>query len=165
MGISGINWFASFGFGLVLIGGVLVVLIIVRSVTSFSFSPPMPSTAIEVRPQRNPPAPYVTFLPDSLLDIGAEEFHWAFLRSATWEIFLAIPFLATQAGYWAAWVAVLLALPEVLRYQITFTQRLCKCALLITTTVLFLFTRNLWLSWFLHTLGWSVLASVTPNDA
>lgn len=171
MGLAGINWFASFGFGLVLIGGVLVVLIIVRSVTSFSFSALLPSAAPRAAlPQHNLPrhdlsVRYAAAFPGSFLDIGAEEFHWAFLRSAAWEIFLAFPILAVQAGYWAAWVAVLLALPEVLRYQVTVSQRLCKCALLVTTTVLFLFTRNLWLSWLLHTLGWALLAPAVPTDA
>lgn len=165
MGLSGINWFASFGFGLVLIGGVLVLLIIIRSVTSFSFSA-LPSSPArnEIVPQRDLAVRYPANFLSSFLDIGAEEFHWAFLRSATWEILLAFPLLATQAGYWAAWVAVLLALPEVLRYQVTSAQRLCKCALLITTTVLFLFTRNLWLSWLLHTLGWALLLPSLPNE-
>ncbi len=159
MGLTGIDWFASFGFGLVLLGGVLVLLIIVRSMAAFplaAVSPSLaPAAATDPRSYRNTRT--ATALPISLVDIGAEEFHWAFLRSALWEIFLVFPLLAPQAGYWAAWATVLLALPEAFRYQATFSQRICKCALLVTTTVLFLFTRNLWLSWLLHVLGWSLL--------
>ncbi len=166
MGLTGINWFASFGVGLVLIGGVLVLLILVRSVTAFSAAAsPTGSAPInrsELRTANTEQT--VAALPVSLLTIGAEEFHWAFLRSALWEICLALPLLAPQAGYWAAWIAVLLALPEALRYQTTFAQRFCKCALLITTTVLFLFTRNFWLSWLLHGLGWAILAPTAQNS-
>jgi|GEM_PF-601180 len=166
MGLTGINWFASFGFGLVLIGGVLVVLIIVRSVTAFPVAnAPVAHAPAEAAGSQNYLTPRTAAaLPVSLVAIGAEEFHWAFLRSALWEIFLAFPLLAPQAGYWAAWMAVLLALPEALRYQTSFSQRICKCALLVTTTVLFLFTRNLWLSWLLHVLGWTLLAPASKDE-
>jgi len=158
MGLTGINWFASFGFGLILIGGVLALLIMIRSVTDFSLSA-LPTAQLNLLPRSaSLPIRYASSLPGSILDIGAEEFHWAFLRSALWESFLLVPLLATQAGYWAAWITVLLALPEILQYHQTSTQRLCKGALLVTTTVLFLFTRNLWLIWLLHTLGWTLLA-------
>ncbi len=165
MGLTGINWFASFGFGLVLLGGVLVLLIIVRSITAF----PLATVSSAVAPETTGPSAYrnarnATALPISLVDIGAEEFHWAFLRGALWEIFLVFPILAPQAGYWAAWTALLLALPEALRYQATFSQRICKCALLVISTVLFLFTRNLWLSWLLHILSWTLLAPASANS-
>ncbi|MEZ4732051.1 MAG: hypothetical protein R3E79_33460 [Caldilineaceae bacterium] len=165
MGLIGINLFASFGFGLVLIGSILALLIVIRSVTDFSLSTlPTPQLNLLLRSE-SLPIRYASSLPDSVLDIGAEEFHWAFLRSALWESFLLVPLLATQAGYWAAWVTVLLALPEIFRYHQTFTQRLCKGALLVTTTVLFLFTRNLWLTWLLHTLGWTLLSpSVADHE-
>lgn len=160
MGLTGIHWSASFGFGLVLIGGVLVVLLMVRSITALS---------LPVNPPPNPLAQQSTYLsvhaatalPISLLQLGAEEFHLAFLRSAIWEILLTFPQSSPQAGYWAAWTALGLALPEALHYHPTFAQRFCKCALLVTTTVLFIFTRNLWLSWLLHSLGWAILAPAT----
>jgi hypothetical protein len=173
LGLTGINWSASFGFGLVLIGGVLLLLLLVRSVMVFSI--PVPQATLQSLPPidfpakiAHPPLPshpnygqYIITLPTSFLDLGAEEFHLAFLRSALWEIFLAVPLATAQAGYWAAWTALLIALPESLHDSMSFSQRLCKCALLVTTTVLFIFTRNLWLSWLLHLLGWMLLAPST----
>lgn len=165
MGLTGINWFASFGVGLVLMGGILVLLVLVRSVTAFSGATLRPARMPGTQTRANPTARTAAAIPVSLLAIGAEEFHAAFLRSTLWEICLALPWLAPQAGYWAAWPALLLALPEAMRYQTTFAQRLCKGVLLLTTTVLFLFTRNFWLSWLLHILGWMLLAPSAIADA
>ena len=141
LGLTGINWSASFGFGLVLIGGVLLLLMIVRSVMVFSV--PIPQATSPANLPANFPSPgaptslpsqtnylnrrYIKALPTSFLDLGAEEFHLAFLRSALWEIFLALPLTTAQAGYWAAWVALCVALPESLHYHTDFSQRLCKC--------------------------------------
>ena len=171
LGLTGINWSASFGFGLVLIGSVLVVIIIVRSVMAFSLAA-APTTALPATPVHlaQPTThnylhnSYTTGLPIAFLTSGAEEFHLAFLRSASWELLLAWPLFTVQANYWAAWIALVLALPEALHYQTTVTQRLCKGALLVTTTVLFIFTRNLWLSWLLHLLGWTLLAPAAGRD-
>lgn len=176
LGITGINWFASFGFGLVLIGGMLVVLVIIRSVIAFSVTATALATApVAVSPATRPHPPpllpgtarqqrYATSLTHSFFNLGAEEFHLAFLRSALWELLLTTSPAITQAGYWAAWVALALALPETLYYQTTFAQRFCKGALLVATTVLFIFTRNFWLSWLLHLLGWLVLAPSAFRD-
>lgn len=170
LGLTGINWFASFGFGLVLIGSVLVVLILVRSVMAFSFSA-TPAAPFDTTPHPpDPPAApgalpraYATPFPIAFFDIGAEEFHLAFLRSACWELLLAWPLSSIQALYWAAWIALALALPEALHHP-TMAQRLGKGALLVTTTVLFIFTRNLWLSWLLHLLGWMLLTPLSGRD-
>lgn len=170
LGLTGINWSASFGFGLVLIGSVLVVLVVIRSVMAFALAP-VPTTALPA----NPPLGSITTptylrgagttgFSISLLDIGAEEFHLAFLRSASWELLLGIPLLSTQANYWAAWVGLAFALPEALYSQPSVAQRLCKGVLLVATTVLFIFTRNLWLSWLLHLLGWVLLAPAAERD-
>ena len=164
LGLTGINWFASFGFGLVLIGSILVVLMIIRSVLAFSLSavPAVTSPAnFDLPAQLTAPGSlqrtYATLFPVSWLEIGAEEFHLAFLRSASWELLLAWPLANPLAQYWAAWLALVLTLPAVLQDHPTMTQRLCKGALLVTTTVLFIFTHNLWLSWLLHFLGWLLL--------
>jgi len=169
MGLTGINWFASFGFGLVLIAGILAVLALVRSVMAFSVSTTTtasPTAAVALSRAGLPQQPgegerqkrYATAFPISVLNIGAEEFHLAFLRSAIWELMLTFAIAPVLAGYWAAWAALTLALPEALYYPATVTQRLCKGALLVATTVLFIFTRNFWLCWLLHLLGWSLLA-------
>lgn len=170
LGLTGINWAASFGFGLVLIGSVLVVLLVIRSVIAFSPAPAA-ATTFPAHPGQLAPATR-SYLPNntagfpvSLLDSGAAEFHLAFLRSACWELLLGIPLLSSQANYWAAWIALALALPEALYDQTSVTQRLCKGVLLVATTVLFIFTRNLWLSWLLHLLGWALLAPAASHES
>lgn len=171
LGLTGINWPASFGFGLVLIGSVLVILVIIRSVMAVSLvsTPNAALPTIPVQPGQPTPrneldGSAAPAFPISFLEIGAEEFHLAFLRSACWELLLAWPLFSIQANYWAAWLALLIALPEALHYQSTVMQRLCKCALLTTTTVLFIFTRNFWLSWLLHLLGWMLLAPAAGRN-
>ncbi|MEZ4861901.1 MAG: hypothetical protein R3C14_11355 [Caldilineaceae bacterium] len=167
MGLTGINWLASFGFGMGMIGVVLALLTVVRSTTDSyanALSLPTISAHLDSAPldEVNRRGSRVSvFTPVSLLDLGAEEFHWAFLRGALWELFLAIPAWAAQAGYWAVWGAALLAIPDILRYQPTLPYRLFKCALLFVTSVLFLYTRNFWLCWLLHSLGWLLLTPAT----
>lgn len=173
MGLTGINWFASFGFGLVLIGSVLVTLVLVRSVMAISGSPttlvassfaslpanrlqPMPLLKETERQQR-----YTRAIANAVFNLGVEEFHLAFVRSAIWELLWTTASPTLQAGYWAAWAALAITIPEALSHQSTLTQRLSKGALLVATTVLFIFTRNFWLSWLLHLLGWLVLAPST----
>jgi hypothetical protein len=170
MGLTGINWFASFGFGLVLIAAILAVVAIVRSVMAFSVSATATASLTgaattlsrsrpgQLRHESDRQKQYATAFSISVLNIGAEEFHLAFLRSALWELLLTFPVTMTQAGYWSAWAALTLALPEALSYPGTVTQRFCKGALLVATTVLFIFTRNFWLCWLLHLLGWILLA-------
>lgn len=177
MGVTEINWFASFGFGLVLIAGILAVLALIRSVTAFPVSTaPTVSTAIATASLSRAPSPqllgeaerqkrYATAFSTSVLTIGAEEFHLTFLRSAIWELLLTFFVAPVQAGYWAAWAALLLALPEAVYYPATVTERLCKGALLVATTVLFIFTRNFWLCWLLHLLGWILLAPSAQTKA
>jgi hypothetical protein len=81
---------------------------------------------------------------------GAEEWFWCFLRGALWEIALTAP--PTQAAplYLAVWGAALMALPLVLALQESGRLRLVKTAILVVTTVVFLFTRNFWLCWLIH---------------
>ncbi|MBX3014695.1 MAG: hypothetical protein KF832_24455 [Caldilineaceae bacterium] len=168
MGITGIHWFASFEVGLVLIGGVLLLIVGIRSITTltqptFQAKQP-PSPVMAPHRVRSSQGKGVSV---SFLTLGAEEFHLAFLRGAIWEIAYPLVGGTGQAGYWAAWIALCLALPETLSYQSTVHQRLSKCALLVTTTVLFIFTRNFWLSWLLHGLGWALLmpALADPPEA
>lgn len=173
MGLTGINWFASFGFGLVLIAGILAVVALVRTIMAFSVSPTAAvSTAVASTSLSRSLAPqplseperqkwYATTFSISVLNIGAEEFHLTFLRSAIWEMLLTFSTTPIQTGYWAAWAALTLALPEALYYPATVAQRLCKGALLVATTVLFIFTRNFWLCWLLHLFGWILLAPST----
>lgn len=153
MGLTGIDWRASIGFGLGLIAAVLGLLVLARSTTDFSPLSPHP----ERRNSDTPPLPlvapsYPALSLSPLINAGAEEFYWSFLRGALWETGQALPVLTNQLGYWAIWVAAFIALPELLRFHPTVPGRLIKVLLLLLTTVLFLYTQNFWLCWLLHAL-------------
>jgi hypothetical protein len=81
---------------------------------------------------------------------GAEEWFWCFLRAALWEIALTAPQTPVAPLYLAVWGAALLALPLVLVLQESGRLRFVKTAILVVTTVAFLFTRNFWLCWLIH---------------
>ncbi len=168
LGLTGINWLASFGLGLGLIGILLLLLIFVRTLINLTHDEPTSDKTTADQPfQASSPlfahkesskvlvTPGWSLLP--ALHIGAEEFYWSFLRGALWETLIAYGLASTPASYWAIWLAALLALPSILRHQPTALLRLFKAAMLLLTTVLFFYTHNFWLCWFLHTLAWSLL--------
>jgi hypothetical protein len=166
MGLNGLDWLVSFSIGIGLILVMLLALTLARITVAvanpLNYSaaqlPGDPINApVETIGDRQPalftPAIY------QIYRSGAEEFHWSFLRGATWEILLALPVLPALPIYWAIWGAALLAMPDILLTGRTLLHRLLKIVILITTAILFLYTRNFWLCWVLHTAGWSILAS------
>jgi len=76
--------------------------------------------------------------------------HWVFLRGAVWELLLALPSPPESPGYWAVWLASLLALPELVIQHRHTSQRIIAGVLLVTTAILFFYTRNFFLCWLLH---------------
>jgi len=154
MGLTGINWLASFGLGLGLIGALLILLLFIRTLLNL---PDTPTIAAERYPPSGQQAPAINWGAWPIFQIGAEEFHWAFLRGALWESLLNAGFPLLPASYWALWLAALFALPAIWRQQATPIQRLLKSAILLITTVLFFYTRNFWLCWFFHSIAWRLL--------
>ena len=99
-----------------------------------------------------------------VLMIGAEQFHWSFLRGAIWELILTWPQpLSERPAYWAIWIATLISLPGVWLQPINVPHRLVKSALLIITAVVFFYTRNFWLSWLVHVTTWFLLTQRIPQ--
>jgi hypothetical protein len=96
---------------------------------------------------------------------GAEEFFWSFLRGAFWEIALTLPNVVEVPAYWAVWMAALLALPLVIVLQPSGSRRLAKLTILVVTSVVFFFTRNFWLCWFLHAAIWLLLAPIIYRES
>lgn len=81
---------------------------------------------------------------------AAQQFHWAFLRSALWETLLRIGFTSPAAVNLGIWVGSLIAALELLLHKRNTVQRLVDLTTLLLTTILFFYTRNLWLCWVLH---------------
>ena len=104
-----------------------------------------------------------------VLELGALQWHWAFYRSAI---------IAAAAGmglcnpvYWGAWLAVGWICLEGalspflwrdLRTPGLAEIRMLRGVLLFATTVVYLLSRNFWLTWALHALT-TVILEASPN--
>jgi hypothetical protein len=166
LGLTDLDWLTTLGFGLGLVFIILAALVVVR-ITLLANQPAELEGGQENHPHlpgTGPGGEAVTIPTFSLtpyftqfLISGAEEFHWSFLRAALWELLLALPVVPTFPLYLATWLAALLAAVEILFVHHEFVPRLAKLVVLATTSVLFLYTRNFWLCWFLHASAWLIL--------
>jgi hypothetical protein len=95
----------------------------------------------------------------TIITSGAEQFQWSFLRGAVLEITLLNFTDIGQAGYWAIWIATLLALPAILLQPLNRADMLLKATILIISAILFVFTQNFWLCWTFHACAWLLLGS------
>jgi hypothetical protein len=155
LGLSAIDWQATFSLGAGILFFIMAALILVRASTVLPpTSKPEAADAIHGgRAEQLWLAPYFSVL----LLSGAEEFHWAFLRGALWEMSLTLPTPPANTAYVAIWLATLVAAAELAVVHISGRARLFKLTLLLASTILFFFTRNFWLCWLLHTIAWVIL--------
>lgn len=138
MGLTHLDWVAGLSLGVALIFAIWVLLLLIRA-----------TVQVEDTPGQDQPLRLLT-MPEQIIWAGAQEFHWAFLRAASWEILLASPLSPETPGYWAMWIASLLALPGIFVQYNRTSQRLITGVVLMTTAILFFYTRNFWLCWLLH---------------
>ena len=134
MGLTLIDWKTSLSLGIGLMAGFAVLFALVRM--------GQPAPTRELRPG----------LPLRIVHSGAAEFAWCFLRAAVWESILLSGQTLTLPAYWATWGAALLILPDLLPQWDHTPARLVRVAILIATSVLYIYTRNFWLCWILHAL-------------
>lgn len=138
LGLSDIDWVAGLGLGVGLIFAIWLLLALVQATLHSEV------TASEgVRPVGQ------SWL-EQIIWAGSQEFHWVFLRGAVWEMLLSLPTPPELPGYWAIWLASLLALPGIFVQHQHTAQRVIAGMLLITTAILFFYTRNFFLCWLLH---------------
>ncbi len=150
MGISYIDWSLGLRIGLVVLVGMSVLLAIVRTWLHNEKSPPPGG--------RSPgPFPLITWI-----ESGAQEFHWCFLRGAALELLISLPAAGQPPQYWSTWLGAAFALPGVILHSRQSSDRLATAAILLSTTSLFLYTRNFWLSWLLHAGIRAVIQSRQP---
>ena len=142
MGLTLIDWKTSLSLGIGLIAAFAVLFALVR------MGQPAPSQAL--RPG----------LPLRIFHSGATEFSWCFLRAATWESILLSGRALTLPAYWATWGAALLILPDLILQREQSPARLVRVAILVATSVLYIYTRNFWLCWILHALPALMFAGV-----
>lgn len=143
LGLSDIDWVAGLGLGVGLIFALWLLLALIRATLHPGEIPPRGELSGEQRTWEQPAWAQI-------VRAGALEFHWAFLRGAVWEILLTLPQPPEAPGYWAIWLASLLALPGILVHQRQPARRVIEGLLLITTAILFFYTRNFYLCWLLH---------------
>lgn len=137
LGLSDIDWVAGLGLGVGLIFAIWLLLALVQATLHRETAP-------------ESARPLGRSILEQIVWAGSQEFHWAFLRGAVWEMLLALPSPPALPGYWAIWLASLLALPGIfIQHQHT-AQRIIAGMLLITTAILFFYTRNFFLCWLLH---------------
>ena len=154
LGLSDIDWVAGLGLGVGLIFAIWLLLSLVRATLHREETAP-DTTRRSARPILN-----------EIAWAGAQEFHWVFLRGAIWELLLSLPTQPELASYWAIWLASVLAVPGiVVQYRQT-SQRIIAGLLLITTAVLFFYTRNFFLCWLLHASVGLLInhREITPRD-
>lgn len=144
MGLSQIDWGASFGYGLAFAGLALAVLL---------------AAGISLRrsgPATSPWPSWSAAVAGSLLlavEAGALQFQWAFYRDAAIQAAEAWGMAApAQAGTWVGVLLVTLqgGLDPALRQDLRSPVQVLRWALLLATAVLYLLSRNFWLGWALH---------------
>ncbi len=138
MGVSYLDWSLGLRVGLVVLAGMLALLVIVR---------------IWLHSERGLPPGERSAGPFSLMmwiESSAQEFHWCFLRGASLDLLISLPAPDQVVQYWSTWLGAALAVPGVILHSRGNSNRLISAAILLSTTSLFLYTRNFWLSWLLH---------------
>lgn len=153
LGLAGHDWLAGLGLGLGLIFAVVILLTLARAVTDLGA--PIENEAV---PEANLRLGWHA-ISSTLLWCGIEQFHWVFLRGGIWEMLQALPNPPELVGYWAIWCAALVILVELLLLRPGFYPLLIQLVALTTTSILFFYTRNFWLCWFLHV---AVQLLITP---
>lgn len=145
MGLTSVDWRSSLALGVGLVAATTgLLLLVLATVASAERGAAEPLGFADSHPAG--PASRVY----SVLASGAEEWHWVFLRACLTALALAGFGAEVTSGYWAIWLAALLALPEALLAAPNTTVRLFRTIALVSTTILFLFVRNFWLCWALH---------------
>lgn len=150
MGISFIDWSLGLRVGLVVLVGTAVLLAIVRIWLQDDKSPAHGG-------RRSGPS-----FPILWIGSGAREFHWCFLRGAALDVLMSLPAADQATAYWSIWLGAAIALPGVILHSRHHTDRLVSAAILLSTTSLFLYARNFWLSWLLHAFIRAVFQSRQP---
>ena len=166
MGLSNIDWPTTLGLGLGLLFALIALMAIIRITARYPTLPPLVDAPTErsgssvtgIVNGSNASAWSVAL--SAIVLGGAEEFHWVFLRGAMWEILLFAPLSIDLPAYWAVWMAGIIIVVETALRRPAREQWLIQLTLLITTSILFLYTRNFWLCWILHS---SALALLTPR--
>lgn len=164
LGLASHDWLAGLGLGLGLIFTVVILLTLSRAVTDLDA--PLSDNKNATAPARQSWHSLALHslglrnlglqslgwhtISSTLLWCGIEQFHWVFLRGGIWEAIQTLPNPPELPGYWAIWCAAGVILIELLLLRPGFFPLLIQLVALMTTSILFFYTRNFWLCWVLH---------------
>lgn len=149
LGLAGHDWLAGLGLGLGLIFAVVILLTLARALTDLGAPPTGPAEFVAGETADGSRLGWHT-ISSTLLWCGIEQFHWVFLRGAIWEMIQTLPNPPELVGYWAIWCAAGVILVELLLLRPGFFPLLIQLVALMTTSILFFYTRNFWLCWTMH---------------
>ncbi len=144
LGLAALDWLEGLGLGLGLIFAVVILLTLSRALTDLGAPTTSPAEAAD-----GSRLGWHT-LSSTLLWCGIEQFHWVFLRGGIWEMLQTLPNPPELVGYWAIWCAAGVIVIELLLFRPGFFPLLIQLVALMTTSILFFYTRNFWLCWVLH---------------
>lgn len=144
IGLTGVDWRITLTQGVGLAFLLLLLTGIVRLALGEMLAAPADDAILRERPGLR------------WLHAFALEFHWCFLRGGLAEIL--VTGLGVDRPGPAVWLALGLALPELLGEERTALGRLMAVTVLVLTSVLFLYTRNFWLCALVHGLIRTLLA-------
>ncbi len=148
LGLAGHDWLAGLGLGLGLIFAVVILLTLARALTDLGAPPPLQvGNHAEIADPRRLGWHTIS---STLLWCGIEQFHWVYLRGGIWELLQTLPNPPELVGYWAIWCAAGVILIELLILRPGFFPLLIQFVALMTTSILFFYTRNFWLCWIMH---------------
>lgn len=147
MGLAGYDWSSSLSLGSLLVVAMFTLWIGVRAASDAPSAEVAEQSALSTNSLS-------TWSEKGLLFLlaGGLEFNWIFWRTictqvlGTWLVPMQSP------AYWGIAIATMIVLPDTLRATSSQVTRIMNVAILIATSVLFLFTRNYWLCWILHLL-------------
>lgn len=167
MGLTGQSWQTTFGVGLGVCFGLLALVFIVRVTNS--------SSSVDASSSTSPADEQLAYFnnastsEDSATKSGralwtairafAHEFHWTFLRAGIWEAVLQLETAVEVPAYTAVWSAGAIAFIEIVLHRRGQTQWIWQLTTLLLTSVLFFYTRNIYLSCLLH----AGIALIIPN--
>ena len=151
LGLAGHDWLAGLGLGLGLIFAVVILLTLARAITDLGVPASAVSAGLSTATESSEPARLGwTTISSTMLWCGIEQFHWVFLRGGIWEMMQTLPNPPDLVGYWAIWWAAAVILVELLMLRPSIFPLLIQLVALMTTSILFFYTRNFWLCWVLH---------------
>lgn len=165
MGLTHIDWLPSLKYGMgiifvvIILFGLIHTIVIQPTTKLFQKAESTSTVPFSTQTSRQNDSLFVfTRLFNVLLVAGAQEFYWSFLRGACLETLLIIAPSTFLPAYSAIWLASVVVGLELLTYRQSAIGLTKIGVIMVTTSILFFYTQNYWLCWWLHMFGRFILS-------